>query len=226
MNRLNYFDDDKDFKFGNKGKFTYDEEETQQIQAKIGQIEDDSLASTQRALRMLNETEEIGNKTAQELVSQGEKLKNIDNQLDNINDNLNSTQKHINSIKSVFGGLKNRFFKGTSTKSIDVPKSDSSSSLAKTTSLKSSTSSQQMSQQQSTSRPADFGRITGSAREEEINKNLDEMSLGLSRLTNLAQEMQFELERQDPLINRLTPKMDITKSRIEDQNKQMKKVLK
>ena len=53
-----------------------------------------------------------------ELVRQGEKLNNVDSQLDTINDNLNATQKHINQIKSVFGGLKNRFFPGWSSTNI------------------------------------------------------------------------------------------------------------
>ena len=42
-----------------------DENDLELIQQKIGKIENDSLASTQRSLRMLNETEEIGANTAQ-----------------------------------------------------------------------------------------------------------------------------------------------------------------
>ena len=81
------------------------------------------------------------------------------------------------------------------------------------------------SQQQAASKPQ-FATITGSDREAEINKNLDLMSDGLGRLKNLSLDMQNELNRQDPLIGRLTAKTDTTHSRIENQNTQMKKILK
>ena len=71
-----------------------------------------------------------------------------------------------------------------------------------------------------------FATITGSDREAEMNKNLDEISSGLGRLKNLGMDMQKELDRQDPLINRLNDKSDRTQSRIENQNDQMRKILK
>jgi hypothetical protein len=52
------------------------------------------------------------------------------------------------------------------------------------------------------------------------------MSDGLGRLKMLGLDMQKELDRQDPLIGRLTAKTDATHSRIEGQNTQMKKILK
>ena len=59
-----------------------------------------------------------------------------------------------------------------------------------------------------------------------FNKNLEEMSLGLTRLTSLAKDMSFELDRQNPVIDRIGAKVDVTNNRIDDQNKQMKKILK
>ena len=56
--------EDDEFVFGNKG-FGNDEELKQKYLEKINQIEDQSLESTLRALRSLNETEEIGAKTAE-----------------------------------------------------------------------------------------------------------------------------------------------------------------
>ena len=81
-------DDEDNYKFGNRvnSNFNYnsnssasnnfrkpagssyghnDEEDLGQIQQKIGKVENDSLESTQRALRMLNETHEIGVGAAQ-----------------------------------------------------------------------------------------------------------------------------------------------------------------
>jgi hypothetical protein len=55
--------DDDDFIFGNKG-FGNDEELKQKYLERINRIEDESLESTYRALRSLNETEKIGAETA------------------------------------------------------------------------------------------------------------------------------------------------------------------
>jgi hypothetical protein len=55
----NRYSDDSSFKFGNKTS-SYEN-----IQHQINKVEDDSLESTYRALRCLNETEQIGNSTAQ-----------------------------------------------------------------------------------------------------------------------------------------------------------------
>ena len=42
-----------------------DEPHLEQIKLKIGKTENDSLSSTQRALRMLNDTEDVGIKTSE-----------------------------------------------------------------------------------------------------------------------------------------------------------------
>lgn len=57
-----------------------------------------------------------------------------------------------------------------------------------------------------------------------MNSNLDQMSLGLTALNSLARDMKFELERQDPMIERITNKSEATHGRIEDQDRQMKKI--
>lgn len=83
-------DNEDDFKFGNKTASTTnynnsnsnfrkpanswanhndDDNNLEQIQQKIGKVENDSLESTQRALRMLNETHDIGVNAAQVILS-------------------------------------------------------------------------------------------------------------------------------------------------------------
>jgi chromosome segregation ATPase len=103
-------DDDGDYKFGNKGGSgdgrNSGEDELKRIQAQIGHVENESLSSTQRALRALNEAEEVGTKTAAELVAQGEKLQSIEDTMDGVNEKLNSTQKNLNQLKGFFGGFK------------------------------------------------------------------------------------------------------------------------
>ena len=69
FNKPNPFDDDDedDFKFGNKGA-SYSkgpEEELKRLKERIGHVENESLQSSERALRSIVETREIGTKTAE-----------------------------------------------------------------------------------------------------------------------------------------------------------------
>ncbi|CAF0819800.1 unnamed protein product [Brachionus calyciflorus] len=207
-------EDDSDYKFGNRNKA--DEDDIRFIQEKIGRVENDSLESTTRALRILNETQEIGAKTSEELYRQGEQLKNVNERLDEVDNTLNSTQKNLNQIKSVFGGLKNKFFGGSKSSS----KSDTKKDEIKRESVS-------VNNLKSFSQPkAEFTQITGSDREKEINKNLDEMSNGLRRLAAMGLDMQFELDKQNKLIDNISDRAVRTDAKIQDQNTQMRKILK
>ena len=206
------------YRFGNRNS----SEELGHLQERIGRVENESLESTQRALRVLNETHEIGVKTAEELVRQGEKLQSVEEHLDDVNNKLTATQKNLNQIKSVFGGLKNKFFSSSSSSSSPKPKSNnekSSSSMSNSKSMSSMRSSNE-------SKQAECAVITNSDREKELNRNLEEMSVGLKRLANLGMDMQRELDRQDPMLDRLSTKVGATKGKIDNQNDQMRKIMK
>lgn len=205
---------DDEYKFGNRNR--NEDDDIRFIQEKIGKVENDSLESTARALRVLNETQEIGAKTAQELYRQGEQLNTIDQRLDDVNNTLNATQKNLNHVKSVFGGLKNKFF-GWSSKNVNTE--------TKKSEIKRETVS--VNNLQSFNKPkAEFVPITGSDREKEMNKNLGEMSAGLKRLAAMGLDMQFELDKQNNIIDKITAKSIKTDERINDQNVQMRRILK
>ncbi|RNA39382.1 synaptosomal-associated 29 [Brachionus plicatilis] len=215
LNSKNPFEtNDDDYKFGNRNR--PEDDDIRFIQEKIGKVENDSLESTTRALRVLNETQEIGAKTAVELHRQGEQLSRVDERLDDVNNTLNSTQKNLNQVKSVFGGLKNKFF-GWSSKNV--------STESKKSEIKRDAVS--VNNLQSFNKPkAELVQITGSDREKEIHKNLDEMSSGLKRLAAMGLEMQFELDKQNNMIDGITNKSIKTDERINDQNAQMRRILK
>lgn len=225
-NRSNPFDDDDDdIGFGNRGapvKSAYSKDssdELAKIQARIARTEDESLESTQRALRALNEAQDTGAKTAAELVRQGEQLNGLEDKLDDIDHTLTTTQKNINKIKSVFGGIKNSFmFRGSG----QPPKAEMSKGEKKL--IKENNARLTASQSENNIRPAAFETITGSDREKDINSNLDEMSRGLKNLNSLALDMKFELERQDPLIKRITDKSEKVHTKIKAQEWDMKRI--
>lgn len=218
MNQVNKngFNDDE-FSFGNRERAGQeDENDLKQAQERINRTENESLESTARALRMLNETEEVGIKTASELNAQGEQLRNIDSKLDEVDHTLSATQKNINSMKSMFSG----FFSRNKDKKAPAKKQQSAETLT------SSNSTGKLMKGGDVNPKPEFAVITGSDREQEMNSNLDQMSQGLSRLGDLAKGMSFELDRQNPMLDRLQTKTEKNHVRIDAQNDQMKKLLK
>jgi hypothetical protein len=216
----NPFEDEP--KFGNRNNNNNNlshEDDLRFIQEKIGKVENDSLESTRRALRMLNETEEVGVKTAAELEQQGEKLKGIEENLDGIDSTLTATQRNLNQIKSVFGGLKNKFFG-------PKQRSNTSTNLKDKAEKSSISASQSMNNMKETTKTPEFVTITGSDREQELNKNLEDMSAGLSRLKDLGLAMNRELTVQDSRLDRIGDKVTYTDAKVKDQNAQMKRILK
>jgi hypothetical protein len=119
-NRRSWLEDDdpNEHKFGNRnqqprsaGDQANDEEALRSLQERIARSENESLESTHRSLRLLNETHDLGAHTAQELVRQGEKLERVEATMDGVDQTLTSTQKNLNQIKSIFGAWTNRFFR-------------------------------------------------------------------------------------------------------------------
>jgi hypothetical protein len=108
-------DDQDEFRFGNRSRHhesnAGNDESLKQLQERIAKSENESLESTYRSLRVLNETCDIGVHTASELVRQGEKLDKVEETMNSVNSTLTSTQKNLNQIRSIFGGWTNRFFR-------------------------------------------------------------------------------------------------------------------
>ncbi|KAH7956689.1 synaptosomal-associated protein 29 [Rhipicephalus sanguineus] len=90
------------------------EQQREQLLLERQQLEDSILQSSNSAVRVLYDTEQVGIATAEELAHQGEQLKNVDRKLDTINTNLKVSQKHLNSMKSIFGSIKSYFRGGSS----------------------------------------------------------------------------------------------------------------
>ena len=105
------------------------EERKAQLLERQKAIEDQTLASTERSLNLLKESEDTGIATAEELQKQREQLERADKNLDTINSALRTTQKKIDGIKSVFGSFKNYLTK----KSDPLGGSSKSSSTTTTT---------------------------------------------------------------------------------------------
>eukprot|EP00105_Crassostrea_gigas_P002545 XP_011415111.1 PREDICTED: synaptosomal-associated protein 29 [Crassostrea gigas] len=215
-------------------------EKKEKIQEQIFASEDRQLDSTMRALRSIQESESMGVATAEELLRQGEQLNNIERKTDEINQTMTVTQKHLNNIKSVFGGIKNWW--GAKKTSTATKEPETKPNRLQET-LEKHRSDQPVRRnpdtrgfyQEDDDLDEDFMKgartqqyfkpVTHSAREEQLNENLGEISNGLTTLKGLALGLGDEIERQNNQLDRLGPKVGKANDHLEHQNKQMKTIL-
>uniref|UniRef100_A0A914XKN7 t-SNARE coiled-coil homology domain-containing protein n=1 Tax=Plectus sambesii TaxID=2011161 RepID=A0A914XKN7_9BILA len=195
-----------------------------------------SLDSTQRSRRQLEESEAVGVSTAEDLLVQREKLERTNKNLDEIDRTTAHTQRNLNSIKSVFGGLFNRFSKAPKdapAKSADddakLAASRSDNKLNKTIgSINDSQGAGGMAtggpSLSETSRQAIKG-TRWETMDNEIDENLDAMSSNLARLQTLGLALGNEVDDQNKLLEDIQRKADKNDSVIRHQDAQMKKIL-
>ena len=168
---------------------------------------------------------------------QGEKLENISKRCDGIDANLITAQQNLNKLGSVFGGIKNYFNppKSAFPKSVSQPqinqKKTTTSNIPRATNPKDDTDTYFGKPR---SAMDDIERET----EDGLRKFLDFLSililsldilddihLGVARLKGLAQNLNDELTRQDPMISNLGVKIENLNGTVKNQNKTMNQQL-
>lgn len=186
--------------------------------------------STSRSLSLMYESEKIGVASSEELIRQRGVLEHTEKMVDKMDQDLKMSQKHINSIKSVFGGFINYF----KSKPVEPPPEQNGSIVSQPNSrLKEAiTISKDQESQYQASHPnlrrlrdveldsAPKGPASTMntevysknsslrAYQQKMDNNLDELSVGLGRLKDIALGMQTEIEEQDDILDRLTTKVD------------------
>lgn len=105
----NYDDDlDREFQPSHSAAVVFERRRLQLLE-KRNQVQESSLQSTRNVLSMINESEQVGIRTAEELLVQREKLEKVDENLDTINGGLRQTQKNLNAMKGFFNGVRSLF---------------------------------------------------------------------------------------------------------------------
>ncbi|CAL8084003.1 unnamed protein product [Calicophoron daubneyi] len=193
------------------------------VNAQIMDSKARTLASQQRALASIANSERVGVETAAELSEQGEKLARAERRLDDITELQKDSQRQINSLSSLFGGLKNMFNRKPSQPanpaqefSHEKPtRAAESSGLKETlhTNYSTPTLTSYTSEFKAQSERTDFDR------------NLSLMSDGMSRLKELAQGMNEELRVQNDRLDRMGPRVENITGTMSKQNQQMNKLL-
>lgn len=217
------------------------EERQRQLLIKKKEIEERTLDSSHRSLGLLYESEKVGVATAEELNRQKDQLLQTEGRLDEINTTLKTSERHLQGIKSVFGGIKNYLFARNSGQQgggaladksqIMMPQSNSESAIA----TQNFPSQSRLDSMRSDAHPGLRTRglmeeqqmgAAGPSVDDILDRNLDEMSSGLSRLKGLAQGLNKELDDHNDIIDRLDHKTSNAGWRVEKQNKDMSKLLK
>lgn len=197
-------------------------------------IEERTLASSNRSLGLLYETEQVGIATAEELSRQREQLENTSKHLDDINQTLRFSQKHLNGLKSIFGGLKNYIAgqKDLQPSSQAAQKPTLGDKLNSPTSSYSQMHSSFSSNQGATAQAENMLNLsqttlasTGSHFNKQLDKNLDEMAGSLSRLKGLAVDLHQEIDDQNDLIDDITTKTENVDEKLGRQNKEINRLL-
>jgi len=224
------------------------EERHQQLLLKKKEIEAKTLDSSNRSLSLLYESEKVGAATGEELQRQKEQLLRTEGRLDDINSTLKQSERHLNGIKSVFGGIKNYLFAKNSglpappsastpqqgSTSQKIPHSNSDVSIGSSSSRKPfyQPENDRLDTIREQNHPALKSRglvedlDKNSSVDEVLDRNLDEMAMGLSRLKGLALDLNAELDEHDDILIRLDDKASRTGIKVEKQNKDMSKILK
>ncbi|XP_004628070.1 synaptosomal-associated protein 29 [Octodon degus] len=184
-----------------------------------------AAASTSRSLSVMYESEKVGVASSEELVRQRGALERTEKMVDKMDQDLKTSQRHINSIKSVFGGFVNYF----KSKPAEIPAEQNGVITPQPNSrLKEAVSvSKEQEEKYQASHPNlrkldNIDSQTGTtvsteaypkkthlqAYHQKIDNNLDELSMGLGRLKDIALGMQTEIEEQNDILDRLTTKVD------------------
>ncbi|VDK89190.1 unnamed protein product [Onchocerca ochengi] len=195
----------------------------------------ESLDSTERSRKNLEQSEQMGIATAQDLLTQREKLEHTEKNLDDIDRTTKMTQRNLNSLKSVFGGFfKNKFSRAPKDEPSMIP-SKSDSILGNTVDKLNNDSKRgscytegAISASGPTLSESSRAAIKGTrweSMDNEIDSNLESMSSQLARLRMLGEAIGEEVDSQNAMLDRIQVKAERTNARVKDQDKQMKKLL-
>ncbi|XP_072271731.1 synaptosomal-associated protein 29 [Pyxicephalus adspersus] len=209
------------------------------LQQEVMRRAQNTVDSSNRSLSLMYESEKVGIETAEELMRQGEALKRTENMVDKMEQDMKTSQRHINSIKSIFSGFTNYF----RAKPAETPPQNGASDYKASNKLQEAmTSSKEQEDRYQSTHPnllkhdtLDSGSNAGAAKSgypskntvlrdyhKKVDDNLDEMSVGLSRLKNLAMGLQSEIDEQDDTIVRLGGKIDKTDLNIKTTDKRIR----
>lgn len=202
---------------------------------KLQKKESNMLQSTERSLRLLEQSEQVGNAAAVELDRQGEVLRRTEKRVDKMEQDLKQSDRHLRSIKSMWGAFMNKFSKEPPPDNTITATEDTESRFK--TDPESTKPAPQFESSQNSYKSSlrgggptnDLGAggsnsMSASSTMSAVDDNLDMIGSSLTRLKSLGLGLKDELDAQDPILSRLAGKVERVDDKMNSTNKEMLKI--
>lgn len=180
--------------------------ELQAILTETRQVQQDTLQSSRNAVKTLQETVVVADKTNERLQAQGEQLKRIGATAEEADEHAQEAYDKARELHKYKGFLPfsiKQWFTGGKKKSADSEYLSKQKELDRTAEklakaeAKAAAKAQNSATATGAALPSSSRPSSGDAVEDEIDQNLDEMSRGLSHLKGVGLNMQTEIKKQN-----------------------------
>ena len=207
------------------------------LQRKRDEINQETIASSNRALGMLHETEKLGVSIDEELDIQKEKLLSTEKSLDEVNSTLKTSERHLKGLNGFLGRMKNHFrSKRSSNFSSNQTSKEADFRKSQDHNVRSNTYTPDTNTTYQGNLAKGCGnihkkgitrhqRLSDEQVDEMLNKNLDDMSKVLSVIKGQAISIGAEINKHNTIIDRIEDKAAAADLKIEEQNIGMGKIL-
>ncbi|CAI5692602.1 unnamed protein product [Oreochromis niloticus] len=200
--------------------------EQEELQRRANQVTDESLESTRRMVQLVEESKDVGIRTVVMLDEQGEQLERVEEGLDQINSDMKEAEKNLTDLGKCCGLC-----------SCDKLKAFEESGAYKAVWGGASSQDGVVSNQPPPSRVVDereqmimsggyIRRVTGDAREDEMEENLAHVGSIVGNLKSMALDIGNELETQNSQIDRIQGKANLNVTRISAANQKATNLMK
>lgn len=200
--------------------------ELERMQQEINQRTDDSLESTRRMVKSVNEAEDAGIKTVDKLHLQGEQLENVDSGLDKVSENMKEAEKNLDQMEKCCGMCIcpwNKMEVLTDEEIYSKVKGDTGNSNKVVTKQPRRERGKRTKTKTSDSKFID--KITYDVRENEMEENLEDVDNKIVNLKDIAVDMGNDLGKQNQMIDSINVKTDRNKEKVTRANKRADKIL-
>jgi len=194
----------------------------EQLQLKSNAVTDESLESTRRMMRLVEESQDAGGKTLEALNDQGEKLDRIEGGLDKINADMKQAQKHLTGMEKWCGLFVCPWNRRKKIKDVDdsIWEEKGDGTVVRK-------QPGQGSDRSDADRAGPYvQRITNDAREDEMEDNMQAVGSILGNLKSMASDMGNEIEKQNKQLDTIHTKAGGADIMINQATKRTDKLLK
>eukprot|EP00041_Stephanoeca_diplocostata_P041955 m.9640 g.9640 ORF g.9640 m.9640 type:complete len:217 (-) comp6976_c0_seq1:349-999(-) len=201
------------------------------VQAQANEVTDESLAATRRMVATAEETRDVGAKTLQELDSQGDQLRKVNQELDEINQDLKATEKTLTQMERCCGCClcpccaSRNFERGNKHYNETFSKQPRDDLVTDQPGVESARATGGVRGGGAGGKQQYVQRITHDAREDEMEENLGAVHDILGDLKRQARAMGEEIEDQNELLQNIEDKAESNTRRVQAADRRAANIL-